>query len=101
MTLEVLYRILQQIQLPLAYNRFKSMQAPPYLIYFAEDSSNFGADNTVYHKIDNLVIELYTHTKDQSLETQLEALLNAHDLYYEKYEVYIDSERIYQVRYEI
>lgn len=101
MTLEALFEILKQINLPLAYNHFKSMQTPPYLIYFAEDSSNFGADNKVYHKIDNFVIEFYTLKKEKALETQLEELLSLNELYYEKYEAYIDTDKLYQVRYEI
>lgn len=101
MTLESLYEILKQMNLPLAYNHFKSAQAPPYLIYLVEDSSNFGADNKVYHPIDNFVIELYTLKKERGIETQLEELLNSNELYYEKYEAYINTENLYQIRYEI
>lgn len=101
MTTDRLYEILKQLNLPLAYNHFKNPQKSPYLIYMADDSDNFAADNKVYHKINNFAIELYTDKKDIQLETQLEELLDAHDLYYEKYEAYIDTEKLYQVRYEI
>lgn len=96
-----MYNLLQQLKLPIAYNHFKETKKPPYLIYFTEDTSNFGADNKVYYKIDNWVIELYTNKKDINLETRLEVLLEDAELYYEKYEAYIDTEKMYQVRYEI
>ena len=98
---EDLYKLLKKMKLPLAYNHFKETQCTPYLIYMAEDTSNFGADNTVYFKTNNWVIELYTKKKDLNLETRLEVLLEDADLYYEKYEAYIDAEKMYQIRYEI
>ena len=101
MTQEQIYNLLQRMQLPVAYNHFKETKSLPYLVYFTEDTSNFGADNKVYYKIDNWVIELYTDKKDINLETKLEALLEDAELYYEKYEAYIDTEKLYQVRYEI
>lgn len=101
MTLEQLYRILQQMKLPLAYNHFNKPQLPPYLVYFTEDSSNFCADNKVYFKAPTWVIELYTDQKELILETRLEGLLEEADLYYEKYEAFIDSEKMYQIRYEL
>lgn len=101
MTHEQIYDLLQQLKLPLAYNHFKETQHTPYLIYLTEDTSNFGADNKVYFKVDNWVIELYTDKKDLNLETRLEVLLEDAELYYQKYEAYIDTEKMYQVRYEI
>ena len=101
MTLEELYQTLQQLNLPIAYSHFKSPLKPPYLVYLVEDTQNFGADNRVYHQIENLVIELYTSKKDIILEKKLEALLNEKEFYYEKVETYIDSEKLYEVRYEL
>lgn len=101
MTLEEIYQTLQQLNLPIAYSHFKSPQEPPYLVYLMEDTQNFGADNKVYHQIENLVIELYTPKKDTILEKKLEALLNEKELYYEKIETYIESEKLYEVRYEL
>lgn len=101
MTQEQIYNLLDTLGLPVAYSHFKETKKPPYLIYLTEDTSNFGADNKVYYKIDNWVIELYTDKKDINLEIRLEALLDDVELYYEKYETYIDTEKMYQVRYEI
>ncbi len=101
MTQEQIYSLLDTLGLPVAYSHFKETKKLPYLIYLTEDTSNFGADNKVYYKIDNWVIELYTDKKDINLEIRLEALLDDVELYYEKYEAYIDAEKMYQVRYEI
>lgn len=101
MTLQELYETLQQLNLPISYSHFKSPMEPPYLVYLVEDTQNFGADNRVYHQIENLVIELYTSKKDIILEKKLEALLNEKEFYYEKVETYIDSEKLYEVRYEL
>ena len=101
MTLEEIYQTLQLLNLPLAYSHFKSPKEPPYLVYLVEDTNNFGADNKVYHQIENLVIELYTSKKDIILEKKLEALLNDKQLYYEKIETYIEREKLYEVRYEL
>ena len=101
MTYEQLYQLLQKMKLPLAYSHFNKSQEPPYLVYFTEDTSNFGADNKVYFKETNWTIELYTDKKELNLETKLEVLLEDAELYYEKYEAYIDTEKMYQVRYEI
>ena len=101
MTLDKLYKLLVTLGLPTAYNHFKRPQEPPYLVYFFDGSGNFGADNKVYCKIDHLVIELYTLKKDLNIETRIEVLLEDNELYYEKYEAYLDTEKMYQVRYEI
>ncbi len=101
MTQAQIYELLKQMKLPLAYNHFKQAQSTPYLVYLTEDTSNFGADNKVYFKVENWVVELYTDKKEINLETKLEVLLEDAYLYYEKYETYIETEKIYQVRYEI
>ena len=58
------------------------------------------ADDTVFKKIDELNIELYTDVKDPETETQIEDILIAHDLPYEKSEVWIESEKLYEVLYQ-
>ena len=47
-----------------------------------------------------LNIELYTDVKDPETETQIEDILIAHDLPYEKSEVWIESEKLYEVLYQ-
>jgi hypothetical protein len=54
----------------------------------------------VYQKINELNIELYTDAKDPETETQIENILIAHALLYEKSEVWIESEKMYEVLYQ-
>lgn len=55
----------------------------------------------VYAEFSNLCIELYTDEKDPELEDRVEAVLNAHELFWNKSEVWIESERLYEVLYQM
>ena len=44
-------------------------------------------------------IELYTDSKDQAVEQKLEAVLDTHGIFYDKTEVWIESEKLYEVLY--
>lgn len=73
----------------------------PYIVYLTPDSENFGADNMVYHSDVNYDIELYSDKKDPASEVLIEAALAENGIYYEKSEVWIASENMYQVVYSI
>ena len=64
-------------------------------------AENFGADNLVYHHFNRLDIEVYTDYKDPDMEVNIEEVLTAHELYYEKSEVWIETEKMYEVLYEL
>ena len=61
----------------------------------------FSADNLVYHHFNRLDIEVYTDYKDPDMEASIEEVLTAHELYYEKSEVWIETEKMYEVLYEL
>ena len=44
-------------------------------------------------------IELYTDIKDLDVEQRIEAVLDQHGIFYAKSEVWIESERLYEVLY--
>lgn len=94
-----LLTILQSTGLPVAYLMWAPDRAPtpPYIIYFADDSRNFAADNVVYHGLTNFVIELYTDYKDPNTEQLIVDALTEADIYYSTTETYIESEQLYQV----
>jgi hypothetical protein len=96
-----LFTLLKTINLPVAYHHFTSPPSPPYIVYLFSYGSNFGADNKVYDAAKNFQVELYTKTKDLASEKLIEDALNGADVYWEKTEMYIDSEGLYQVLYEI
>ena len=55
----------------------------------------------MYFKVDRLNVELYTDTKQPELERRLEDILDAHGLFYEKSEIWIEDEKLYEVLYEM
>ena len=59
----------------------------------------FSADGKVYLKVSSVNIELYTDSKDLSVEQKLEAVLDTHGIFYDKTEVWIESEKLYEVLY--
>jgi len=96
-----LFALLKTTNLPVAYHHFTSPPTPPYIVYLFSYSSNFGADNKVYDAEKNFQVELYTKTKDPTSEALIEGLCDANDIFWDKTEIYIDSEGLYQVLYEI
>jgi len=49
----------------------------------------------------NLSIKLYADEKDLELEDRVEAVLNAHEIFWNKSEVWIESEKLYEVLYQM
>ena len=96
-----LLEMLREMQLPFAYDHFAEGEAtePPFLCYLLPGSNNFSADGAVYFKISEVRLELYTDTKDLSLEQAVEAVLDRHGLFYDKSETWIESEKLYEVLY--
>ena len=104
MTLENIAEMLEGVfPNKVAYRCFKSGTVPemPFVCYLVSYSNNFAADGIVYDKINHIQIELYTDKKDLVSEGKIEtALLNA-GLCWRYIETYIDTERCYQIIYEI
>lgn len=86
---------------PFAYDHFAEGESPdpPFICYLFPASDNFSADGGVYFKADEVHIELYTDKKDPEAERKLEGLLDQRGIFYNKSEVWIESERLYEVLY--
>lgn len=105
MNLIELKKILDATGYPVAYSHFtatpgKPVPAPPYICILVDGSENLMADNKVYHKIDDANIELYTSKKDLVAEAKLENVLDDHEIPYDSYGTFIESEKMYQKIYE-
>ena len=100
--MDEILQILEESGLPYAYHHFAERESPepPFICYLMPGSDNFAADGKVYFKIDGFHIELYTDVKSPETESALEALLDAHGIFYNKSEVWIDSEKLYEVLYQ-
>ena len=99
--MERITAMLAETGIPFAYDHFAEGESPetPFICYLLPESDNFSADGRVYFKIDVLHIELYTDEKSPEMEQRLEAVLDAHGFFYDKTEVWIDSEKLYEVLY--
>jgi hypothetical protein len=99
--MDELLLMLGEMQIPFAYDHFAEGESPdpPFICYLLPGSNNFSADGRVYYKISEVHIELYTDLKDLSVENAVEAVLDSHGIFYQKSEVWIESERLYEVLY--
>lgn len=103
MTEREVFQMIESIGFPTAYHHFEEGQEPekPYLVYLYPGTNNFAADGTVYQGINRLDIELYTERKELESEKRVEAVLKEHGFFYEKTETYLESEKMYEVLYEM
>lgn len=94
--------LIKRMGLPFAYDHFAEGEspAPPFICYLTPGSDNFAADGRAYYKINIVNIELYTDTKDPSVEQKVESVLDANGIFYDKTEVWIESEKLYEVLYQ-
>lgn len=99
--MDELLLMLGEMQIPFAYDHFAEGESPnpPFICYLLHGSNNFSADGRVYYKISEVHIELYTDLKDLSVESAVEAVLDKYGIFYQKSEVWIESERLYEVLY--
>lgn len=101
MTYMEIQDMVASIGLPNAYYEFPAGTdlAPPFVCYLYTDSNDLAADNTNYQRVRSVQLELYTKNKDFALEQTVEAVLNAHDLFYSRNEGFLDAERMNMVTY--
>ena len=101
MTMEKVVEMLQEMKIPFAYDHFAEGESPepPFICYLLPGSNNFAADGKVYFKINQVRIELYTDSKDLSVERKVEMVLDESGIFYNKSEVWIQSEKLYEVLY--
>ena len=100
MSHEGVLEMMEEMGLPFAYGHFVEGEAPepPFAVFLYPRADNFSADGIAYFKKSELDIELYTDLKDPELE---EAALLRRGIFYGKSEVWIESEKLYEVLYEM
>lgn len=101
MTLEELKALLETTGLPVTYSAWPEKEAPPlpFVCYLEAYSNNFMADGEVYLPVSHVQVELYTAIKDMEAEDKVETALSS--FVWEKTETYIETEKCYQILYEI
>ena len=103
MTYEEIAEMMQEIGLPFAYHHFAEGESPnpPFTIFLSPGEHTFGADDLMYISFKTLHIELYTDGKSPEAEERVEEVLHQHNLYYTKTEAWIESEKLYEILYEL
>ena len=103
MTHQEVMALLTEMDIPFAYDHFVEGESPepPFLVFLYPGSNHFAADGRVYFKVNRLNIELYTNKKDVELEETVEAVLDRHGIFYGTSEVWIESENLYEVLYQM
>ena len=91
--------LLSEIGIPFAYDHFAEGESPdpPFITFLIPGTDNFSADGVVYLKVDVVRIELYTDEKNPETETRVETVLDDHGIFYEKSEVWVEEEKLYEV----
>ena len=99
--MDKLLEMMTEIDIPSAYDHFAEGESPepPFITYLLPGSDNFAADGKVYFRVTEVHIELYTDEKNPEVEQQIEAVLDEHSIFYDKTEVWIESEKLYEVLY--
>ena len=103
MTYDEIAAMVEEIGLPNAYDHYAEGESPPppFVLFLLPGTDNFMADGEVYEQVTEVSIELYTDLKMPPLEAKVERVLAAHDIPWDKTEVWIEDEKLYEVRYEL
>lgn len=106
MKLTELVSLLRATGYPVAFSHFKvdsNNPAPslPFVTYLTPSTENLIADNEVYQKVLNIEIELYTKNKDLTAESTLENMLNENELPFDYFQLWLESEQVFQTIYEV
>ncbi len=99
--MDKLLEIIAEIGITSAYDHFAEGEspAPPFICYLIPGNDNFAADGKAYFKAEQVHLELYTDKKDPETEQLVEAVLDSHGVFYDRTEVWIESEKLYEVLY--
>ena len=93
--------LLKRAGIPVAYGVFKNAPKPPFVVYLGAGQKSL-SDDTKYHKANKYRLEYYFKTKNEEKEETIEKLLLDGGFLYEKSEdVYIESEDLYVIYYEV
>lgn len=95
--------MVEEMGIPYAYHHFVEGESPdpPFVVFYYPGDDSFAADGKVYFKASQLHVEIYTDEKDPGVEQNVEAVLDAHGLFYRKTEVWIGEEKLYDVLYRM
>lgn len=87
---------------PTRYSHFVNAQPMPFITYITDDEDGFYADNENYVGVTNIIIELYTASKDLVAENAIKSMLKGNKIPYTfSGSTYIDTENAFLHTFEI
>lgn len=98
MSLTDIYDILSGGSIPVYYDHAPIGTHIPFATYTV-GASNFSADNKTYSKGYTLRLVLYVGNKSPETEEEIEELFDSNDIPWDREEIYLDEERLYQEIY--
>ena len=103
MTYQEVATMVAEVGYPTAYYQFPegTEQAMPFVCFYFPENNDMLADNSNYQKIEHLIVELYTDNKSFTAEAAVEQVLANHGMVWTRSETQIDTERMYEVVYEM
>lgn len=101
MTLKEVATIISSAGFPCRYSHFSETPVPPYVVFYYPSETDPHADNSNYINKRQLFIELFTKTKDQASEAQLEAVLKSAGFSWYKQTDFLNDEKLFQTTYEM
>lgn len=102
MTVKELVTALESTGLPVRYSHFTKKQPAPYIVWYGNGQVIFDADNTVYHKQNEYMIQFWYEEKDPNMEEAIESALIAAGFRYTKSEdIWNESEGVFGIYYYV
>lgn len=101
MTKKELSELLKTSGLPVFYHHSEKPQELPFICYNFIGNEDIMADDKPYVKCRDYNVELCTARKDGTLEQKIEQLFEENEIKYDMDEVYIESEKMYEIIYTI
>lgn len=95
-----LVQLLNTLDIPSVYGQADEGQTLPFIAIHITQPDNFAADNQVYCEKWNVRLDLYTIYKDLNAEAKIKKLLNDNNIFWERTEEYIDSEKVWEVEFD-
>lgn len=99
MTLEELKTRCEAQGFSYAYGEFKDYTDPPYLVAYANSSTNFIADTVVYKKITTIQLDYVFSNKDINEQNKIEDIILSDVAWDKSDETYLEDQNVWQVSY--
>lgn len=92
---------IRELGYPCEFEKFDSPPTPPFVAIRSSRDSSVNMDNQNYLDIPGYFVECYSNKRDPLTETKIQNLLRELRLPFFKSQTWIESEKLYQVVYEI